>query len=422
MVATSVPDSHGRRGPSSGFNGKPETSVSSTETPPPGRRPWRDPRYIAIAAIIVVILLVVTVILPSITHPGSSGPSGTVAYSDARVVSDRYVTAHYRGNWTLIEAGGLDVPADWNASLAPLTAEAIPGPLPVWAANGCTFTQNSSWNLNSSLPHFSGDVTQGVAPFWEFLYRNASDGVVIAVLNGEASLFGTVSGPASACGLDQLSALPTGVGDSPAAGEKSVGQAGPFLTRYSGIAAKYDLFSYGNPSAPVWAVTYLTCQGHAGITSVINDSSGEYWPGGLEYWPLGNCQPSPILINPPVLELGNNTLLTQGMEGISVSVVQASAGITWSNLSFTALNDTAQNASWGSWITSGWTILALASNNSTIAAYSPSNWEWSGNATQPLSVGDRIELQLSKSFHGVLILEVIGLGAFAGGTSWGAYF
>jgi len=401
------------RNPTPGENVKAEVPPASARSLTSGRRSRRTSLYIVIIAVIVVAIVVVVAILPHLGNTGSSGSGGNLSYSAARVASDQFASTYQGGGWTLEAAGGLDLPSNWNANLTPLIAGRIPGPLP--STLGCVFTENPSWDLNSSLPSFAGSVSAGVAPFWEFLYHNATDAMVVAVRDGQASLFGTLIGPLAKCGLEEYAGLPDGVLDSTVAGQASIGQTDGFLHRYTGIAAVYDVVGGVGAAGPTWSVHYLTCQGQAEITSAINGSSGSYLPGYVLTQPVTTCRSGQTsvfnslqLSFPPVVKLSNTTYLT--------TVQQASNGIAWSNLSCIVLNSTS-----GLWIASGWSVDAFAPDNSTIAVYSSNTLGWAGSATQAIATGDVLALVMSTPDYGGITLELFGLGSFAGSTGFILY-
>lgn len=225
-------------------------------SPLPAKRRSRWPVYAAVAAVAVVILIVVLVtVVPGFKLGGSSSETGPLAYSKARPIADSAMAAYPGGGWTALVAAGIATPTVEQANI---TSNATGG-------SNCTFQPAAGVGPTLTVPAFSGNVSAGVAPAWEFVYRNSSGAVaIVAVLDGQGTVLGTISGTVCGGVFGLFSPIPTGVIDSSQASGAVASAAAPFLQTHSGVTAEFGLLGgvsfLGLTSGAKWSVAYTTCK------------------------------------------------------------------------------------------------------------------------------------------------------------------
>jgi hypothetical protein len=229
-----------------------ESPAPTTPLPP---KPNRTRVYAAIAVVVVVVLillaLVATQALPLLPSSKSSG--SVLTYQEARQVSDPTVAGYQGGGWALLVAAGLDSP----------TSESVPTNSSASGTGNCTLTLASGASATVSIPAFTGSRTAGVAPVWEFLYRNAAGSVaLVTVADGVATVIGTIGGGLCSLIFGLLSPVPTSAIDSSQAAAAVATDAASFLAEYPNASAEFGLIggvSLGAGVKAEWAVTYSTC-------------------------------------------------------------------------------------------------------------------------------------------------------------------
>jgi hypothetical protein len=201
--------------------------------------------------VVILLLLLATQVVP----PGSSSKStgSALTYSQARPIADRSVASYPGGSWTLLLAAGLDSP----------TAESIPTNSTTSGTANCTLTLASGLPANLSVSAFTGSRTAGVAPVWEFLYRNSAGLVaVVSVDNGAGSVLGTIGGTTCQFLFGLFSPVPSTVIDSSQAAAAAQSDAATFLSQYPNASAEFGLIGGVSFLAHIpteWEVVYTTC-------------------------------------------------------------------------------------------------------------------------------------------------------------------
>ncbi|HYA55152.1 MAG TPA: hypothetical protein VEG42_06085 [Thermoplasmata archaeon] len=230
-------------------------TVAAPPPPTPPPPPHRKPLYLAvIVAVVVAALLVVFLVLPALT-PSSSGASAVLTYRGANPVAGSTVGGYAGGGWTLLFAAGLD-----SATNETYTVNStVLGNLTSY----CTYTQVAS-GTSLTLPAFTGNLSSGKAPAWEFGYRNSADVIaIVSVINGHGSVLATLSGVDCAFYAQLFTPVSGNVIDSSAAAAAVEPNASAFLTAHPGVSAEFGLIgglTFGKASLPAeWEVEYSTC-------------------------------------------------------------------------------------------------------------------------------------------------------------------
>lgn len=200
-----------------------------------------------------MLALLLAGILPGLYPPASPGPGSgfATARSDAQAAADGYGA----GNWSLVSASGI----------LPITPISYPlnGTALAYLANGsgCDYT---SLAAGSESVSGSANVSQGNAAAWFFVFRNASDGLLLVSETPESvTLVGTVSGACTSL-LGFLNPIPASVVDaSVAARAADAGGGYGFLRAHPTANATVSVVGgatvFGASSPPYWTVGYSDC-------------------------------------------------------------------------------------------------------------------------------------------------------------------
>jgi hypothetical protein len=230
------------------------TSLADPATEGARRPPSRTRRYVGVAvAVAVAVVLVVVVVGPLLTGSGSGGGAALLTYSGARPIADHAVSGFEGGGWTLLFAAGLDSATAVEATLNTSALGNISCFLtPVTATGALT------------LPAYPGNRSLGVAPAWEFGYRNSADLIaLVSVVNGLGEVLATLSGLQCALFAQLITPIPGSVLDSSQAAAAVHSSAAAFLVAHPNASAVFGLvggFAIGgrNPG-PEWSIQYSTC-------------------------------------------------------------------------------------------------------------------------------------------------------------------
>jgi hypothetical protein len=381
-------------------------SPPSTGGPLAPRRANRVPLYIAAAVVVVVVLIVLVLLLPAGSNSGSGGAQ---SYSQARPAADGAASSYQGGGWALILAAGIDS----------ATSETSPLNLSATGGANCSFQPAPGLSGDITLPAYTGNRSAGLAPAWEFGYRNGAGAIAIVVeLNGHATVLGTVSGGLCTSIFGLLSAIPSGAIDSPAAAQAVASLAQSFLGQHPNATAEFTLVGgisfLGHVVGPEWSVMYSTCtlSPSASGTGTEFNATVNAVSGAVVYSQTtpsiacGNSTSSTPIGS--ALAFGSDTQSTSGgYTNYTFPVLLASNGITWANL--TASVQTGSGVP----ITSGWVVDAVTPGGVTVATYDPTTQSWTGSPTQSILAGDSLTLRSSASLSGdSLILG--GTGSFGG--------
>lgn len=406
VESTSSMFTQGQPGPGSSAESSPAAS---------SRKPNRIPIYAGVAAAVVLAIVLLVVLLPA---PGGSGGSGSgpLSYSTAKPLGDQAASAFDGGGWTLIAAAGFDS----------ATAETFPLNLSSLASTNCTFQAGALGTGSFTIPQFTGNQTAGVAPLWGLAYRNAFGTIaIVIVVNGKASIAGAFSGGECASLSGLFTPVPSDVIDSPQAGAAVASLAAPFLAEYPNASAAYGLLggfsSLGLGKGAQWEVAFSTCpinstgRGNgAEFNATVNATSGRVVYS--QTIPALSCASgasgSYLLGSSMNLELfSENT--TSMYTNYFVSIISATNGITWANLSAVLENDTGATVP-----IRDFTLTAQTSAGATIAAYDPSTSSWAAGGTRPIVSGDAIRIQSLVTLSGGSLV-LTGVGSFYGSIDVG---
>jgi hypothetical protein len=388
---------------------------SSSPVPPPSAggpfaapRPNRIPLFIAAAVVVVVVLILLVLILPTGSNSSSAGAQ---SYSQARPSADGAASNYQGGGWALVLAAGID---SASSETSPLNLSALGG------AN-CSFQPAPGLSSEITLPAYIGNRSAGLAPAWVFGYRDGAGAIaIVTVLNGHATVLGTLSGSLCTTIFGLLSAIPAGVIDSPAAAKAVAPFAQPFLSLHPNASAEFTLVGgisfLGKGTGPEWEVTYSTCtlgpsasgtgtQFNATVNAVSGAVTYSQTTPSIACGSSTTSAPTPI---GSVLAFGSAGLSTSGgYTNYSFLVLTASSGIRWVNL--TASVETGSGVT----VNSGWVLDAVTPAGVTVATYDPTTQVWTGSPTQAILAGDSLTLRSSTSLSGDLLI-LTGTGSFGG--------
>ena len=400
----------------------PEPSVpippNAPAVPPPApvRRPNRVPLYVAVGAVaLVVLLLLILVAAPMLTGSGKGGSTPVdMTYAHAKPIADAAMANFRGGGWVPVVASGV---APENSTVVALNATSVA------PSTNCTLNANAGAPTSLTVPAYNGTRTSGVAPLWDFIYKNVTGvAAIVVVLNGQATVIGTISGGVCASLFGFLSPIPSNVIDSSQVAAAVAGAAATFLSSYPNASTVYALlggFNFGViSSGPQWSVIYTTCSpgstGSVGVgaqfNATVNATTGRVISnqtttgvscssGSSSGTPLGSVLvfgPASFTIAPPYTN-------------VTYPVFLASGGVSWSD--FTASLRTGG----GLLVSSGWLLLAQTSTGVTIATFDPSVGAWSGASAAAISTIDQLVLTSTNSAVGAgSVLTLNGVGSYSG--------
>ncbi len=398
-------------------SGLPIAPVPPAAAPPaPARRPNRVPLYVAVGAIaVVLLLLLVLVAAPMLTGSGKGGSSPVdMTYAHAKPIADQAVANFQGGGWVAVVGSGV---APENTTVVPVNATSVA------TSTNCSLNVSAGAPSSLTVPAYNGTRTSGVAPLWTFVYKNVVGlAAVVVVLNGQATVLGTISGGTCASVFAFLSPIPSNVVDSSVAAAAVAGAAAPFLASYPNASTVYALLGGINfgvlSSGPQWTVLYTTCPAvSAGSTAVgaqfnatVNGTTGQlistHTATGVSCG-SGSSGTTPLA---SVLAFGGgSTTVNPPYTNVTYPIVVASGGVSWSD--FTASLQT----STGVPISSGWLLLAQTPTGTTIATFDPTVGAWSGASTAAITAIDQIVLtSTNPSVGSGDLLTLSGVGSYTG--------
>ncbi len=403
-MATSLPPSE---------SGLPNpSSVPAVPPPATARRPNRLPLYVAVGAVAVVLLLLLLLVAaPMLTGSGKGGSSTVeMTYAHAKPIADNAMANFQGGGWAAVLASGV---APENSTVLPRNLTSVS------SSTNCSLNLSAGAPANLTVPAFNGTRTSGVAPLWFFIYKNVAGlAAIVVVLNGQATVLGTISGGVCASIFAFLSPIPSNVIDSSQVAAAVSGAAATFLASYPNASTDYALLgglNFGVLSrASQWSVLYTTCplasSGSNGVgaqfNATVNATTGQVIStqtttgvscSSSSGTPLGSALafgPASSTISPPYTN-------------VTYPVSSASGGVSWSD--FTASLRTSTGVS----VPSGWLLLAQTSAGATIATFDPTFGAWSGASAAAISTVDQIVLTSTNATAGDL-LTLTGVGSYSG--------
>ena len=227
----------------------------------------------AIIAVVVVVVAVVGLAFAGVIplfHSSSSGKSSSsgatdLTYSQAAAQTNPVASAYAGGPWTLFFAQGIDSQTGYTGTFNST----------VNVSAGCTAKLVGP--TSGTIAAYTGTITAGVAPFWDFVYGNTDDSsfLLVSDISGSPTVLATYSG--SSCWGDyKFSAIPSDALDSPAAASDAAAttNVSTFLSSHSSLNAYMQVFSgisSVEAGAPLWVMIYSTCS----IGSGVSGSSAE---------------------------------------------------------------------------------------------------------------------------------------------------
>ena len=394
-------------------------------TPP--RRRFPLVVLVVLVVAVVVVAAVLFVARPKSSTTGPTNSSRTLTFGEARSVAERGEAAFQGGNRSLVYAVGFGTSV--RTVLPPGALVNPDGVFPIGA--GCSVTVLSP--NNTTFPAFDGDWSTGAVPVWQMLYRNATGGNLLDVIDGVASVVATLSGSFCGSSLGRLTPLSSNTTDSPAVLGALSSYAAPFHSVAKNTMDIYYLLPAGSlqtPDAPAWSIEISDCGPiHSAFTGRVNASSGVVvgaqtgvgWECGLPSNRSLRSATSNLLDMDFPYEIANTSSYSESR----LNITFVNGTITWAGLS--ALLE--QSNPFGVAtenpfalllpLTSGWTLTALDPSNATLATYDPASWTWSGGGARPIVAGDQLEIRLISSvrdggYASPLVFSLGGTGAFWG--------
>ncbi|HXQ49002.1 MAG TPA: hypothetical protein VN842_04405 [Thermoplasmata archaeon] len=365
----------------------------------------------AVLAVVVVIVVAVTLAFTGVIPlHGSASPSGTQTFSGSRATAQSAADGASGGPWSLLLVVGIATQSAYSGSASNLTevAGSVTG-------SQCTFSGASGTPAPLQAPGV-GNVSQGLAGAWVYMYTNSSGSVLlVSVISGSATVLGTISGAGCNLGSSGLATIPSsGIIDSTTA-TADAGAAGgwAFLAAHPQANATLLLIGgysvLGTSIGATWAVEYLTCAlSGAGPVSapaflaILSATNG----GVIQSQATTVTCPS-TSGNPPLsssLALGTPAEAASGTSHwYNFTIEGASSGITWAETTLS--------------IQSGGQTLATPSavakvislTGQTLATYTFSSNTWSGLGVGTISSAEVLSLESPSELSGdTLVVEAAG--------------
>lgn len=354
---------------------------------------------LVVVAIVVLTLLLVGV-LPGLYPVAPAGPASgfATARGQAQVAADGYDG----GNWSLISATGI-LPT--SPISYPLNGTPFGG---LANGSGCSY---SALAAGTESLVGAGNVSQGNAAGWFFVFRNASNGLLLVSETSESvTLVGVVSGTCTSL-LGYLNPIPATVVDaSVAARAADVGGGYAFLGAHPAANATLTVLGgatiFGASSPAYWSVGYSDCPLDAttSTTSAAFGANVSAVSGALltarTY--LAQC---PVLAGSSTGAkiLGNSLALrpvTSGVAGNSftytVGVLVASPPLTAGDLTVTVQTSTGQLVT----VAGATTLNLTAPGGSVLASFAVATGVWVSGGSTPVASGDSFTVTTSTNLSG----------------------
>lgn len=376
--------------------------------------PRRTPVYIGIAVAVVIVVVVLVLALLGVLPFFKSAEPGGPSFGDARAPAQSTANGHPGGPWALIAGGGIALHADTDISKLNRTLGALP--------SNCTISQGSA-NPPTTLKGV-GNVSQGFASAWAFLFRNSSGGVLaVSDFAGSYQVQGTASGAGCTAALGSLSAIPDGVVDSTTAAKAADDAGGyAFLRAHPTangtigiIGAGLNIF--GLVLGSEWAVSYSACPfintaqlSEPIFSALVNATTGTVVQA------LSSTMACPVSATSGKTPIGSALAMgtpaeatTGGHYWYNFTVQTASGGLTWGNTAFQVQTPT------GSIVTMpvSATLAILSLTGTTVASYSFATGIWQSGSTLAVTNQQELSISTPSTLSGDT-LHIIGTGSFTG--------
>jgi len=236
----------------------PPAPDTPTESAHPTRRSRRRGQFLAVGAILVIVVVVLSLLLLGVLpgwHQSSSSSSNlptAFAYSEAKAQADSAAAGVFGGPWNAVYAVGY---VTGNASggypgAYPCVVETVPG--------------FQSLTSDRPAPLTGGTWTEGKAPWWFFVYSNATTAVLAVVVSqGLGVALGTKSQTSDACFGNPESLPTTGILNSTTAFSDIAASNSSFFGSHPALNGTMELF-WGIAgtmprSWPIWVASLTTC-------------------------------------------------------------------------------------------------------------------------------------------------------------------
>lgn len=386
----------------------PEVTAMSHEeqakvTPPgaasPSKRKSRGIWVAVVLAVAIAIILVISLAVLILPRSSPSGPGASVDFVTARQRANASLDAYGVGPWTLISVWGFNN----------LTATTIPNTYRTlflqFQRPDCNQTV-VGLGANITVPASPSAVGNGSAAFWELVYRNATAGAIVDVVNGAATVGVALTGAQCGASLAAFPAVPetaTSSGSVAAAldvYDVAFSDEFPHTLGVLGITTD-QIAGY---TYPIWVVEYSACPAaHVTFVAELNVSSNYVLSADTT---VGSCA-ALSLVGPQLeadLGLAPAWEAANGSAGAEYvwNVTAVSHNATWADLLPLATEHvgtfpTPPGNVTQAWIavTTGWNVTARTESNVTVATYDPSSWSWSGNEDSLIQENDSIEVVIT---------------------------
>jgi hypothetical protein len=372
--------------------------------------------------IVIVVVAIVLVVLPGTGSTASA--SGAVGFSTARDRANSTLVGHGGGPWTLIYVTGFASP---SSQVIPNGLRGFPGPFFVPCSQPVV-----GLGTNITVPAVPGAVAGGNATFWQLVYRNATGGAAVDVVNGVPTIAVLLDGTACGAGLAKIPAIPPVAASSAVAERALTPYDQAFVTQFPSANAVYGLSAFG-PSDypyPVWYVEFNACStDDATFLSTLNVSTAYVLGAGTE---VGNCGSvgSGTYSLQLSLSLNGLGLVSNGTEGAvnDWNVSGVANNVTWADLLPLLTEPLGTFPPPGGNVTqasvpeiTGWNLTALTPANASIATFDPGTWSWSGDSGALIQLNDSIRVVLTGQVADDPLLTgwLGGQGKFVGAVNLG---
>ncbi len=356
----------------------------------------------------MLVLLFLLVVVDSPASPsGAPSSSRAIPYSAARALADSPGLSYQGGPWVAILAVGLDSP---NFLTMPLNSSLLSG-------TRCPFEPAPGGSSLLSVPAYSGNVSAGLAPAWEVVYRNAAgDAAIVSVTSSQASVLGTFASNQCGALFGIFPPLPSDAVNSTVAGRAVSPFVRNFTAEYAALSAVYALG--GTPALPgaspraFWAISFTTCSVLAspGSTGALFNATVDAATGRVTSAQTRLGVPCGIPTTPYSLgaALVPSPATLNGTLHVDSSVVaDASDGITGANPSVEVVSRTTGMPETGGHVSAETSRLAI------ITTYDPLTFSPLGGSTTPNAMGDQLVVASRANLSGDFLL-LAGVGSFGG--------
>jgi len=241
------------------------SSMTAAPIPTPGGRSPISHRTLVAVGVAIVVVAVAAILILSATRVWpifghSSAPTEASSFGSWRTLAQDAANGNQAGSWNLVRADAALFPTPWHVGSAWVLNEFL--------SPHCTPTPAPGVASSIDIPGLA-NISLGVSYDWLYWFSNANgtSGQVVLVLNGAATVLGTVSGMGSGSGCmpsGSSNAVDASVMDSPTAAQV-VGSAGAFAYLDDHPSAYGIMDVVGNTSwpgrapGPLWSFEAVDC-------------------------------------------------------------------------------------------------------------------------------------------------------------------